>query len=72
MRLLLALVATLMVALGLWMITATFLDHAPKEGDSPASGTQIRAVQQPNAGPLVIGTAIMAGGVVFFIMLMRR
>jgi hypothetical protein len=68
MRITLAVAAVALVALGLWLIAAGFLD-----ADQPASsGPQIATAPRATAGPIALGTALLAGGGLVFVMLLRR
>ena len=69
MRITLTVVAVGLVVLGLWLIASGFTS----EGSAGAtSGPQIRATPQTTAGPVVLGTALLAGGALFFVLLLRR
>ncbi len=69
MRLILTAVATVLVALGLWLIAAGFI---PSGQTVTSSDSQIAATAQTTAGPIALGLALLAGGGFFFIMLLRR
>ena len=69
MRLTLAIMATLLVALGLWLIAVGFMPTGPAVA---SSGSQIAAKSQTTAGPVALGLALLAGGGLFFVMLLRR
>jgi hypothetical protein len=69
MRISLASVATLMVALGLWLMTKGFM---PGKAPSTAPAPQITAAQQTTAGPIALGVALLAGGGLLFILLLRK
>jgi hypothetical protein len=69
MRITLTVVAGGLVALGLWLIATGFMS----DGSSvTTSGAQIAATPRTAAGPVVLGTALLAGGALFFVMLLRR
>ena len=68
MRIALVVVAVGLVLLGLWMISVGFL---PAELEAPA-GPQISAQPQSTAGPVALGTALLGGGGLLFILLLRR
>ena len=69
MRIALTLVATIFVALGLWLIASGFMLVGAGE---VASGSQVTAPPQPTAGPVAVGLALLVGGALFFVMLLRR
>lgn len=69
MRITLAIVAAALVALGLWMIYVGFV---PTKLEAPAGASQISARPQSTAGPLVLGTALLGGGGLLFVLLLRR
>ncbi|MEO5718562.1 MAG: hypothetical protein ABIR29_08330, partial [Chthoniobacterales bacterium] len=69
MRIVLALLATVLVLLGLWLMAAGFMPAAASAG--PA-GTQISAPTASTAGPIMLGLALLAGGVLFFVLILRR
>ncbi|MBA3273375.1 MAG: hypothetical protein H0T11_05820 [Chthoniobacterales bacterium] len=69
MRLTLAIVAAALVALGLWLLSSGLM---PKNSGRSTPGLQMSAAPQRSAGPVVLGTALLAGGGLFFIMLLRR
>ncbi len=69
MRIVLSIVAVGLVFLGLWLIASS----SPEPKPELASPTQvIGAPRQMNASPVVLGTALLAGGVVFFVLILRR
>ncbi len=70
MRIGLAIFATLLVGLGIYLIALGFLP-----GDAtvaPGAGPQVAAKGQATAGPIGLGLALLAGGTLFFVMLLRR
>ncbi len=69
MRITLALVASGLVALGLWLIAAGFM---PAEPGVVTSNAQMAAAPRATAGPVAIGVALLAGGGLFFVLLLRR
>jgi hypothetical protein len=69
MRIALMFVATGLVALGLWLMASGFVVTGPAEG---ATDVQIAAPSHPTAGPIALGLALLAGGGLLFIMLLRR
>lgn len=69
MRITLTVVAAGLVVLGLWLIASGFTS----EGSTATnSGPQIAATPQTTAGPVVLGMALLAGGALFFVLLLRR
>ncbi len=69
MRLALAIFATALVALGLWLIASGFTPTAVNPTDL---NPQIATAPRTTAGPIAVGTALLAGGGLFFILLLRR
>jgi hypothetical protein len=69
MRITLIVVAAGLVVLGLWLIANGFTSDA---STGPTSGPEIAATPQTTAGPVVLGTALLAGGALFFVLLLRR
>jgi hypothetical protein len=69
MRFTIATVATVLVALGLWLISSGFL---PSASEPSSSGPRIAATPRVTAGPVALGTALLAGGGLFFILLLRK
>ena len=69
MRITLVIVATVMVALGLWLISSGFLFP---ESLPSTSGPRVTAIPRTTAGPVALGTALLAGGGLFFILLLRK
>ena len=69
MRITLIVMAAGLVALGLWLIATGFMSDGRA---ATTSGPQIAASTQSTAGPVVVGTALLAGGVIFFVLLLRR
>jgi LPXTG-motif cell wall-anchored protein len=57
----------------MWMMSTTFLgkDKPDAPGAAPASQS-VRADEQQNAGPALLGFALMAGGVLLLIVAARR
>ena len=68
MRITLTVAAAGLVALGLWLIAAGFLDAGPPA----SSGPQIATKPRDTAGPIALGMALLAGGGLGFVMLLRR
>ena len=69
MRMALALIAAGLVALGLWLIAAGFM---PPEPGMVNKDAQIAAAPAPTVGPVALGVALLAGGGLFFVLLLRR
>ena len=69
MRTALALIAAGLVALGLWLIATGFM---PAEAGMVNKDAQIAAAPAPTAGPVALGVALLAGGGLFFVLLLRR
>ena len=77
MRAILSIVALAVIALGLWLIASSFTDSAPAPAApaasaAPAAPAPVLAAPRQNASPVILGTALLAGGVVFFILILRR
>ena len=68
MRAILSIVAVAVIALGIWLIASSFTESAP----APAAPAQVLAAPRQNASPVILGTAMLAGGVVLFILILRR
>lgn len=68
MRAIFSTVALAGIALGLWLIASSFTDSAP----APAASAQVLATPRQTASPVILGTALLAGGVVLFIVILRR
>lgn len=69
MRVVLLIVATACVLLGLWLVAAGFI---PSDTASGASAAQLSAPSQNSAGPIMLGLSLLAGGVLFFVLILRR
>ena len=69
MRITLAIVATGLVALGFWLIATGFI---PGEQGVVNSSAQIAAAPTRTAGPIALGLALLVGGGLFFMLLLRR
>ena len=67
-RSVLSIAALAVIALGLWLIASSFTDSAPAS-TAPAP---VLAAPRQNASPVILGTAMLAGGVVLFILILRR
>ena len=68
MRIALSIVAVAVIALGLWLIASSFTESAP----GPTAAPQVIATPPQTASPVILGTALLAGGVVCFILILRR
>ena len=68
MRASLSIAAVAVIFLGLWLIASGFTESAP----APASPAQVIAAPPQTTHPVMLGTALLAGGVVFFILILRR
>lgn len=68
MRVVLSIFAVGFIILGLWLIASGFTESAP------ASGQPARVIAAPRqaASPVGLGTALLAGGVVFLVLIFRR
>ena len=69
MRLVLALVATVFILLGLWLMATGFM---PTATSAVPAGAQLSAPATSTAGPIMLGLALLAGGVLFFVLILRR
>lgn len=69
MRITLAVAAAALVALGLWLIATGFMVAGPP---ATSSGSQVAATPRATAGPVALGAALLAGGGLFFVLLLRR
>ncbi|MEO6969282.1 MAG: hypothetical protein ABI217_00100 [Chthoniobacterales bacterium] len=69
MRLFLALVATVFVLLGLWLMATGFM---PAAASAAPAGAQLSAPATSTAGPIMLGLALLAGGVGFLFLVLRR
>ena len=67
-RTILSIVALTVIALGLWLIASGFLDPTP---GTAASGQALTAPDQ-SASPVILGVALLAGGVMFLVLIFRR
>ena len=68
MRAILSIVAVAVIALGLWLIASSFTESAP----APTTPAQVIAAPSQTASPVILGTALLAGGVVCFVLILRR
>ena len=69
MRITLALIASALVALGLWLIATGFM---PAEPGVVNRNAQMTAAPAPALGPVALGVALLGGGGLFFVLLLRR
>ncbi len=67
-RTILSIVALTVIALGLWLIASAFLDPTP---GTVASGQAVTAPDK-SASPVILGVALLAGGVMFLVLIFRR
>ncbi len=68
MRAILSIVALTVIALGLWLIASSFTESAP----APTATGQVIAAPPQTGNPVILGTALLAGGVVCFVLILRR
>ena len=69
MRIALASLAALLLALGVWLISIGFIPA----GDSIATGgPELAAKSQSAAGPVALGLALLVGGGLLVVLLLRR
>jgi|GEM_PF-2808746 len=73
MRALLLLSALGLVALGLWMIAAVHVEP-PQPAQPPVAAPAGPALvrREPNASPQILGMALVAGGVVLGLLILKR
>ncbi len=69
MRIVLGLFSIGIIFLGLWLIASTA--EQPKPDAIPPTQV-ITAPAQTNANPVMLGTALLVGGVLFLLMVFRR
>lgn len=69
MRIVLGLVAVGVIFLGLWLIATSAPEPKP---DAVTATRAISAPQQTAANPVMLGTALLVGGVLFLLMVLRR
>lgn len=69
MRITLSVVAVGLVVFGLWLIASGFTSEGSAR---KINNLEIRAASHTTAGPVVLGTALLAGGTLFFVLLLRR
>ncbi len=69
MRIFVASLALLFLLLGLWLISTGFIHTGPPVTNM---GSQIANAPQATAGPVALGVALLAGGGLLFVMLLRR
>ena len=67
-RVILSIAAVGVIFLGLWLIASGFTESAP----APTAPAQVIAAPRETASPVILGTALLAGGVVCFILILRR
>ncbi len=66
MRVSLSIVAAGVIFLGLWLIASGFPESAP------AAPAEVIAAPPQTASPVMLGTALLAGGVIFVVLIFRR
>lgn len=69
MRIALTIVATGLVVLGFWLMASGSMGVG---SDVVTGGPQIAAAPRTTVGPIAVGLAMLVGGGLFFIMLLRR
>jgi hypothetical protein len=69
MRIVLGIVAVGVIFLGLWLIATSAPEPKP---EAVTASRSISAPGQTNASPVMLGTALLVGGVVFLLMVFRR
>ncbi len=69
MRIALASIAVVLLALGAWLIALGFI---PTGAPITTGGAELTAQSQPTAGPIALGLALLAGGGLLFMLLLRR
>jgi len=67
-RAVLSIVALGIILLGLWLIASSFTESAP----APVAPGRVVSAPPQTASPIVLGVALLAGGVVFLVMVFRR
>lgn len=70
MRILLLIAASGSIVLGLWLIANGFI--APEPGSAPAAQAAAAAAPGQITSPVGPGIALLAGGVFFLILILRR
>ena len=68
MRVVLSIAAVGVIVLGLWLIASSFTESAP----ASVAPAQVITGPPQNASPVVLGTALLAGGVVFLVLIFRK
>ena len=64
----LSIAAVAVIFLGLWLIASGFMESAP----APTAPAQVIVAPRQTASPVILGTALLAGGVVFLVLIFRR
>lgn len=69
MKAILVVVSMVLVACGIWLIAAGFgaTDSRPAEPETTLAGTPTQ-----KGNPVLVGTLLVAGGVVFLVMISRK
>ncbi len=68
MRIALSIAAGAAIFLGLWLIASGFTESAPETAPS----SLVVSAPPQTATPIVLGTALLAGGVIFLVLILRR
>lgn len=68
MRVVLSIAAVGFTVLGLWLIASSFTESVP----ASAAPGQVIAARPQTASPVMLGTALLAGGVISFVLILRR
>ncbi len=71
MRAILSIVAVGIIFLGLKLISSAFIATSPP-AIQVAPASHVIAAPRQTASPVMLGTALLAGGVVLFILILRR
>jgi hypothetical protein len=69
MRTALFFASMVIIALGIWMVGAGFIETAPADAEV---AEQISATPGQTGNPIFLGTLLMAAGVVFLVVISRR
>jgi hypothetical protein len=69
MKAILVLVSIVLVACGLWLIAAGF---GATDSRSPEPGPTLAETPAQKGNPILVGTLLVSGGVVFLVMVSRK